>query len=257
MAVAIAAAVQNTYPPRVAVGLTGLTVTDEVAVYRQVAGLRTLLRGGYVESVTDTALSLLDAELPFGTPVTYVAVVEGVEHATSATSYSLPGGKVVLSDAIIGLAAEVTIMAADTSARTRKGARFQVGSRNVVVSGPLPPAEGGYELFLGNTVARDNLMVLLEQATEGIVQIRQPGGYDGIDAYLAVDRTSEARWSQDGTDERRLITIGFAEVEAWPAGLTAMGFTYGEVAAYYTGLTYADAAADHSTYFDAMQADFS
>lgn len=258
MAVAITAAVQNVYPPRVAVGVTGLTVGDDLIVYREVADVRTAVRAGSVESIADTAFVVYDAEQPFGVAVAYVAVVNGTdEYATSPATYALPGGKVALTDAITGLAAEVVIGAADTRTRTRDSTRFKVGPRNVVVSAPLPPAEGAYELFVATTSARDNLMFLLEQATAGVVQIRQPGGYDGIDAYLAVDRVSEKRFSQDGSDQRRLVTIEWAEVEAWPAELAAMGFTYGEWATYYTGLTYGDAANDWSTYLDAMQGDIS
>lgn len=264
MSVAISALVQNTYPPRVSVALTGLTLGDEVDIYRQVAGNRTLLRGGSVDAATDTGFTVVDAELPFGVPVTYVAVVEGTEYATSATTYDLTGGKVVVSDAITGLSAEVAIVAAGDKTYSRDSARFRVGGRNIVVSGPQGDAEGSYELVVEATAARNDLMETLANATEGVVQIRQPGSaedtgepYDGVDAYLAVDRVTERRMSQDGSDPRRLITVEFAEVEAWPAALAARTFTYGEVAAYYAGITYATATADFATYLDAARGDFS
>ncbi len=134
-----------------------------------------------------------------------------------------------------------------------------------MVSGPMSTGgEGSYELFLINTVAVNNVKALLAAATEGIVQVRQPGvsastgdPYDGVDAYLAVDAARENRWSQDGSDARRLIVIEFAEVEGWSADLETRRFTYGEVETFYSGLTYADAAGDFSTYFDAAQGDFS
>ena len=257
MTVAISATEHAVYPPRVVIALTGITPGDTVNVYRQVAGNRTLLRAGSSDAAPDTTFRVVDAELPFGVPVTHVAIVEGVEYATGATTYTLTGGKVALSDAITGLAAEVTILAADPLVQTRGGARFNIGGRNVLVSRPLADPVGAYDLFLDTTVALDNLMVLLAQATESIVQVRQSGPYAGVDAYLAVDDVAIARWSQDGSDPRRIVTVQFAEVPGWPDQLAATGFTYAEVDSYYTGLTYADAAADFATYLDAEVADYS
>lgn len=259
-AAAIVVHEQDAWPPRVQIVLSGLTIGDSVTVYREVAGQRTAVRGGSVDAVTDTAYVTVDAELPFGVPVSYVAVVAGsAEYATTATTYTLPGGKDALSDAIAGTSAEVVVTSADPKVRARKSARFNVGGRNLMVSGPLGQPESAYELFVETTTARDNLFALLESATEGIVQIRQPltGVYDGVDAYLAVDKVTESRWSQDGSDQRRLITIEYAEVDGWADTLTARGFSYGEVEAFYAGLTYADAAGDYATYLDAIQGDFS
>jgi hypothetical protein len=250
---------QDVYPPRVVLAVSGLTLGDQLDVYREVAGHRTLVRGGHVDAVTDTGFVVVDAELPFGIPVRYLAVVNGtVADSSTLVTYTLPGGKVVLSDAITGASAEVVIMAADPLVRSRTSARFNVGGRNLMVTGPLGDPEGSYELYVETTTAKNNLYALLAAATEGIVQIRQPltGTYDGVDAYLAVDKTSEARWSQDGSDPRRLITIEFAEVDGWADTLTARGFSYGEVEAFYSGLTYGDAAGDYATYLDAAQGDF-
>ncbi|HET8716670.1 MAG TPA: hypothetical protein VFM50_02880 [Nocardioidaceae bacterium] len=257
MTVAIATTLHPVYPPRVVIAVTGLTVGDVVDVYRSVAGNRTLLRGGSTDSAPDTAMRVVDAELPYGIPVTHIATVNGTDVSTSATTYTLTGGKIALSDAITGLAAEVVILAAGQLTRTRDAARFRVGGRNIVVSRPLSARAGAYDLFLETTTAYDNLMTLLAQATEGIVQLRQPGGYDGFDAYLAVDNLTEERWSQDGSDQRRVVTIEFAEVDAWPDELNATAFTYDQVETYYSGLTYADAEGDFATYIEATVADYS
>jgi hypothetical protein len=266
MAVAIVVTEQAVYPPRVVVAVSGLTPGDELVVYREQAGDRTIVRAGGPITIVDPGFITVDSEMPFGVMVRYVAVVNGVdEYASSLDTYTLPGGNAVLSDAISGRSAEVQISADGGRSYGRDSARFRVGGRNLVVSGPWSAGgEGSYELFLINTVARDNLMALLATATEGVVQLRQPGlsaatgdPYDGVDAYLAVDGAKEARWSQDGSDPRRLITIDFAEVEGWSADLQSRRFTYGEVESFYAGLTYLDAAGDFATYFDAAQGDFS
>ncbi len=242
MAVTIAPTVQTTYPPRVALAVTGLTVGDAVEVLRVVAGTRTVVRGGSVVA-GGTALSLLDAELPFGLPVSYVVTVGGADVATAAAvTYTLPGGKVALSDAITGLAAEVVISTLPDHAYTKQTAVFQVGGRQVVVSGELGMWSGTIELLVETQAASDNLRRLLAAATEGVVQLRQPGGYDGVDAYLGLGTASERRPNpNNGLDARRLWSVQVYEVEAWAPGLPTKGFSYADVNAYYSGQTYAQA----------------
>lgn len=264
-AAAIALNVQNVYPPRLQVVMTGLTIGDSVAIYRQVAGVRTLVRGSTTAAVTDTAYVIIDAELPFGVPVTYIAVVEGAaEYASSEATYDLPGGKVVLSDAITGAAAEVVIQAIGDKARARDSARMRVAGRNIVVTGPAGQPEGSYVLYTEVWSAFENLEALLESATEATVLIREPGvsalsgqPYEGVDAYLVVDQWSVARFSQDGSDPRRMTTIEYAETDGWASNLQARGFTYGDLSAAYAGGTYADLSADYATYLDLAQADLS
>lgn len=257
-AAALAVTTQDVYPPRNVIAMSGLTLGDDLVVYREVSGVRTVVRGGDAGSVADTGFVTIDAELPFGVPLRYVAVVNGtVEYTSATTTYALPGGKVVLSDAITGLAAEVAIMAAEPLVYGRDSVRMRVGGRNVVVTGPEGQAEGTYDIFTETTTALENLRDLLANATEAVVQVRQPGGYDGVDAYLAIDGASVARWSQDGSDERRVTTAQFAEVDGWADTLTARGFTYADLEAYYTGLVYTDLAGDYATYLDLAQGDFS
>lgn len=261
MAVAITATEQDVWPTRVLISVTGLTVTgtaDAVDVYREVGGERTAIRAGSTSAVTDTAFLVLDAELPFGIPVTYVAVVNGsTEYSTSATTYTLSGGKVAISDAINGNAAEVFILAWDERTRTRQATVFKVGGRNVVVAGDLGMFEGDIELYTEVTSSFENLMDTLAEATETIVQIRQGGGYDGVDAYVSVLGVSDRRWSQDGSDQRRRIVLNVAEVESWASALEARGFTYQDLENTYTGLTYTNLQADYATYLDLAQADLS
>jgi len=236
VAVAITANEQPTYPPRVLVSVTGLTVTDEIQVYRTVAGTDTALRGGYDASVADTSFLVVDGELPFGTPVTYKALVNGANvYTVGPTSYTLPGGKVALSDAVGGLSAEVIILNWPGREHERQSSVFRVGGRNVVISGELGKPSSTLELFLEAFSSSVNLLALLEGATEGVVQIRQPGGYEGIDAYLAVLGATENRFSQDGSDERRTWTLTVVETEGWAPALGAVGYTLLDLANAYTG----------------------
>lgn len=258
-AASIAVLEQDVYPPRVLVTLSGLTPGDDVAVYRVAGATRTAVRAGAMVDVTDPAFLVVDAELPFGEPVYYVGVVnELAEYASTPVTYTLPGGKVAVTDAITGLAAEAVIMSWPEKDYQRPASTFKVGGRNVVITGDLGMFEGSIELFFDAYSSGQNLLTTLESATEGIVQIRRPdAAYDGVDCYVAVTAGRERRFSQDGSDPRRTWVLDVAEVEPWSDGLAAQGFTYADLEAAYTGLTYADLAGDYATYLDLAQADLS
>lgn len=257
MTVTFTADEQDVYPPRVLLTAAGLTLGDSVDIYRSVGGERTAVRAGSSDAVTDTSFLTVDAELPFGTPVTYVLVVnDATEYTAGPTTYELPGGKVAVTDAITGQAAEVVILAWAEKAYGRQSSVFQVGGRNVVVAGPVVGFESTIELVTQSTSARDSLVDVLRDATEGIVQIRQPGGYDGVDSYVAVTSFTERRHSQDGSDPRRIIAVQAVEVDPWAAELEATGYTLQDIADAYTGLTLDDLEDDYATLLELAQGEF-
>lgn len=176
---------------------------------------------------------------------------------TTPTSYTLDGGKVALSDGVGGDSAEVTILAWPEKSYDRRASKFKVGGRNVVVSGDLGQFEGEIELFTLTTSQSDNLTALLESATQGIIQVRQPGNYDGVDSYIAVTGATQRRFSQDGTDERRVWSLQVAETNAWASSLEASSYTLQDIADAYDGLTLQDLADDFSTLLEIAQADWS
>ena len=256
-AASITATLQAVYPPRVLISVTDLTLGDSISVYRSVSGVRTLVQGATNASVTDPSYLVIDGTLPFGVPVSYVAVVNGVEYTTSPVTYTLPGGKVVVSDAITTLAAEVVIWAWPEKARARRATVFTPGDRNVVVSGDFAQPQSDITLYTEAFSSAEQLQELLENATQGIVLIRQPGGYEGVDGFYAVTSYVERRFSQDGSDEKRLHILHLVEVEGWASTFQALGFTYADLSNVYTGLTYANLSADFATYLALSQADLS
>lgn len=247
-AAAITATYQSDYPGRVLVEMTGLVIGDEVQLYRVVAGERTPVRAGYAAAVTDTSFLRIDAEQPYGIPVSYVGVVNGsAEYTTSPATYTLVGGKVVLSDAITGLAVEATIMGWDQSDYDRPSSVFKVGGRNVVVSGDLGQFEADIELYFEVVSSSQDFRSLLDAATEGVVQVRQPGGYDDVDCYIAVTAASRKRFSQDGTDPRRRWVLHAVEVDGWATTLEAAGATLQDIADFYLTGTLTNLNADYAT----------
>lgn len=253
----ISVAVQDTWPPRVLVTVTDLSIGDNVTVYREVLGERTALRGGATISAADPSLVVLDAELPFGVPVTYVAVVEGSDFGADPLNVELAGGKVALSDAITGNAAEVVIMAWPEKAKSRRSTVHVAGGRNIVVAGQRAGWNGIIEIFTETESSRLSVDDLLETATSGVLQIRQAGPYFGVDSYISVLSDTEKRWSQDGSDERRTWALDAVEVEAWAASLEPAGYTLEDLAEAFAGQTLTEIAATYATLLGISQAEFS
>jgi hypothetical protein len=252
---------QDIYPQRVLITVTGLTVGDQVAIYRVALGERVLVRAGSTDAAADVAFLVIDAELPFGTPVYYVAVVEDMEVASASVTYVLPGAKVALSDAISSDSAEVVIGAWPEKDWTRDASVLRPGGRNVAVLQEFGQYQSELELYTETDIARENLEALLRSATNGILQLRAPDVtlYPGVDTFLVVLAFKQRRWSQDGSDPRRLWALTVAEVDGWAPTLAATGFTYADLEAAYAGLTYANLASDYAgkTYLDLAQADLS
>lgn len=221
------------WPPRVLVTVTGLATypVDHITIYRQVAGVRTVLRGANnVVLGGSDGFVRTDAELPFAVPVTYVAALTAgaLSFEITAAPVTAAIAKVALTDAINGNAAQVVIIAWPEKTSPRPSSTYQVGGRVVVVSSPraATPASA-LEVMTETDSARENLDTLLGTATSGVIQLRSedPIKYGDVDAYLAVTEDRRERWSQDGSDQRRRWTLTVQEVEAWPVGLEAGGFT--------------------------------
>ena len=245
MSVAISATVQGVWPPRVQVAVTGLTVGDTVTLWRVVDGDRTLLRGGQVDAAADPSLVRVDAEAPINTSLTYVAAVDGIEYSSVPVTMSLPTGRVIVSDAITGLAADVVIVDWPSRDQMVSGSSFPLPGRTVTVLDP----DGGWQsdglvLRVDDAEQRTALRELMERRTSGVVQIRQTGSYDDVDAYVAVLGRSEARRPDLGPDPSRLIPLRVVEAEPWADALEARDWTLQDIADLYTGLTLADLAHD-------------
>lgn len=251
---------QDAFPPRVLLTLTGLSTGDHVSLYRVVGGVRTLVRAGSTDSASDPSFLRVDAELPFGVPVYYVAVVEDMEIASASVTYDLPGGKVALSDAISGDSAETVIMAWPAKEFNRPSTVFSVAGATIADLGDLGQAQSTITFYTETQSGRENFEALMRNATEGIVQLRSADAvtYDGVDCYLAALSIRERRFSQDGSDRRRLVDIDVVENNGWASGLEAQGFTLQDIADFYgAGGTLADIDSDFTTLLEIARADFS
>lgn len=247
------------FPPRTLVTVTGLTPGDDVEIYRERGGERVLLRGGTLTGATDPSFVVVDGELPFGVSFNYVVIVNSVaEYSTSTINVPLPGGKPIFSDAISGASSSFVIVTWPEKTYQADNTVFKVGGRNVVVSGQMGMFTGQIEVFFEAWSSSEQLLALLNSATEGVLQLRRPtSSYEGVDCYLAVTQAREQRFSQDGTDERRTWVLDVAEVDSWSSGQISSSFTLQDLADYYSGLTLADLAGDFATLLALAQADLS
>lgn len=265
MVVAITPTVQDVWPPRVALAVTGLTIGNVVTIYRVTGGKRIPVRVAEAVTVASTAIARTDAELPFGVPVGWTVNVNGSDVAsTSTATYDLPGGQVALTDAITGLAAEVALGAWPSRRRERRASVFALTppdggpGANTVVTGAVGQFTAQIELVTLTGAAADTLEALLVAATGGTVQLRtaDASSYGRFECYVTVLAWEEVLWSQDGTDPKRRWVLDVVEVSGWPSGYEAQAWTYADLAAAYPGpATYTTLAGDFATYVDLAVAD--
>jgi hypothetical protein len=255
----IGLAVQGTYPNRVLVSVTGLDVGRLVSVSRVPAGstTRTAVRGGNAITVTSDTLVLIDAEAPFGVLLTYILTIDQVDYALATVTLSLT--KAALSDAISGDAAEVVVLAWPEKRTERTASVFAVGGRNIVVSGQASGFTGTIDLFVETDDSKNNVLNLLRGATSGIVQLRsdQSVTSDGVDCYIVAQSWAEQRYSQDGSDERRIISMDVVETTTWGPTLESSTFTLADIALAYPGGILQDIADDYATLLELGLGDFS
>lgn len=255
----LALTLQTVYPNRVLVSVTGLTVGQLVWITRTPAGSTTpvAVRGASALTATSSTLVLADSEAPFGVLLTYVLNVDQINVASATITLSLD--KVALSDAISGDAAEVVVLAWPEKRTERTASVFSVGGRNVVVSSQVGGFTGTVDIFVETDQSKNNVLNLLRGATSGIIQLRSDQSLtsDGVDCYFVAQSWSEQRYSQDGTDERRIISMDVVETTTWAPTLDSSTFTLADIAAAYPGGTLQDISDDYSTLLALALGDFS
>ncbi|NUP36027.1 MAG: hypothetical protein HOY76_03130 [Streptomyces sp.] len=254
----IAATAQTAFPPRNLASVTGMLAENIAAatIYRVVGNNRTAVRAAdAVDVAGQTALLRVDAEQPFGVAVSYTAELEDVNGnvwtvSTASTITSTVDGDVI-SDAIRGLGATVTIASWPDKKRDRDASQFNVGGRIVVVSRPRSSASATVLVRTETDEQGDALHEVLGSATEGVVLIRKQVTMPGVDGYLVVLTDTEDR---NWYDQIRRWSLDVVETEEWPSILEAAGFTLQDVADNYT--TLADLAADNATLLALALRDF-
>src|SRR3954447_15131330 len=81
----ITAILQDTYPPRILLTVTNLSVGQTVSIERTAVGdsTRTPVRQADEVTVLDPSLVALDAEEPLGVALTYHLIIDGAEVASA------------------------------------------------------------------------------------------------------------------------------------------------------------------------------
>ncbi len=224
---------QVAVPPRMLVSVTGMSADDTVlaTVYRQVGTAQTAVRAATDVDVTgQDALLRIDSEQPFGVAYQYVAVltdVTGAQWTIATGSFTTTSSTDVISDAVRGVGAPVTIKTWPTKSRTRNATVFNVNGRLVVVGRKRSGAQAVVTVSTETTEDGDALQDVLAGATEGIILVRHSTTHPGVDGYLALISDDERPLWFSPYREWDLTT---AETEAWPDILEASGFTLQDLA---------------------------
>lgn len=257
---AITTSPQTAFPPRTLVTVTGMTAGDTVTatIYRVVDGARTAVRAATSVDVTGlSALLRVDAEMPLGVAATYETDLVDVNGSSWTVS---TGGTItatadsdIVSDAVQGVGAAVTIEAGWQKHRSRDATTMNVGGRLVTVSRRRGSPTAAVTVRTSTDVDGDAMDLVLQGATEGVVQIRKRVSMPRLDGHYAiVEDTERPNWF-DGTRWWDLSTV---QNEPWPDVLEAAGFTLADIAAAYPGTLQDIADAFPGSLLDIAQFDF-
>lgn len=224
---------QTVFPPRNLVSVTGMTAENIVTatIERQNGTDRTPVRAASDVDVTDDNVLLrVDGEQPFGVAISYIATLTdstGGQWELTSSSVTSTVTADVVSDAVRGIGAAVTVQAWPSKRRTREATVFNVGGRLVAVGKPRSGASATVTVRTTTDEDGDALQAVLGAATEGVVQIRKQETRAGVDGYLAVLSDSEdPMWH----NEVRFWELETVDAEAWPDVLEAAGYTLQDIA---------------------------
>lgn len=230
---------QSVFPPRNLIVVSELLAGDvaSATLYRNVGSDQSELRGSVGVDVTgQAALVRVDGEQPFGVPVTYTArLVDSLGDESLITSDPITSvvESDVISDAVRGVGALVTLQTYPEKQRNRDAQAFNVGGRMVVVSRRRSGPSGQITLRTLTEEAGDALNATLDDATEGIVLIRRATATPRLDGHYAVPADVEQpRWF----DPIEFWQLDVVKVEAWPDVLEAAGFTLADLADNFSTL---------------------
>lgn len=239
-ALAVTAQAGAVFPPRVLTSVTGMLAENIVtaSVYRVVGTAQTPVRAATAVNVTGAdALLRVDAEQPFGVATSYGASLTDVNGdtwtVTSGSITSTVTAAYVLSDAVQGLGAAVTVEDWPSKKRDRGATVFNVGGRLVTVSRPRSGYQASMTVRTDLLADGNSLQQLLDTATEGTVMLRAQTTNARVDTYfVAVSDDERPQWFSDV--EWWDLTV--VESDAWPDALEAAGFTLQDIANNYTSL---------------------
>ncbi|MFB7288971.1 hypothetical protein [Actinacidiphila glaucinigra] len=236
----LSATAQTAFPPRTLVAATGLLNDDidAVTLYRVVGNTRTPVRAASgLDAIGQNAVLRVDAEQPFGIPVSYVAELtdfNGLVWTLTSGSITSTVASDVISDAVQGIGAAVTIVSFPEKKRDRNATTFNVGGRAVIVGRARSSASATVTVRTQTQSAGDDLQAVLQGATEGVILMRARTTLPDVDGYLAGLSDSEdpnyynpiKRWALD-------VVV----TEAWPDILEAAGFTLADIASNFSTLS--------------------
>lgn len=237
--ISITASVQNVFPPRVLISVTGLTTAGitTVTLYRQADTARTAVRAASAVDVSgQAALLRIDGEQPFGIALTYVAALTdgtGARAEITSNAVTCTVTSDVISDAIRGVGAAVKVESPLGWKRDRSATSFNVNGRIIVQGRPRSAKSATITVRTETDDAGDALNELLDSATEGTFLLRKQTSLTRLDGtYALLDDQEDPNWY----DEYRWWQLNVVQSDDWPDAMEAAGFTLQDIADNFTTL---------------------
>ncbi len=246
-------------PPLIQVTVAAVPATSSLTVYRVLDGVETQLRAGQIALVPGGAKLLRDAEYPMGATVFYRAEVYDAANVRTlydtATMVTPDAGRHILTDPFSGQSTPVDLLA-DFSQRSNA---FQ-GSvlrptvrRNPIVLADLRSSDAGTLPILTQGVYTAELEDML--ASGYPLVSRHPNDAcdtPAVEIFAFLDVNRSRRVDVGGSKDREW-SLDFVVVDTPDPRQPITAVTYQDIATYYTGKTYANLAADHTSYLDIAQ----
>ena len=205
----------------VTLALSDVSQDSLVTITREPSPGSIVVRGTPVEIAAAGATVLTDLEFPFGTPITYTAVLRdpstGVEAETltaSVTAIPLGQDGMVVSDPISNRQVTVDVHDQRDESSAFRGFRYDLAGRSTPLY--LLEEHGGWtwtlDLRTEDKAERVTLDDLLRSKSP--VLLRVASGCDLREGWVVPEQISVARFSNPASDSRRVWSVTVGEIAA-------------------------------------------
>jgi len=189
----------------------------------------------YVGAAGQSAMSIVDDTAPLGVPVTYSLAVTYAASTTYVDSavVSIDGtAGCWLTDPAAGTTLQVEISTWPSRKRAARQALLDVLDRPdpVGLTDAYRTPAGTWTLISRSDAYTGQLVALL--CGQGVVVLRTQPGSSIASCTALVGDVDEQRYSDQGGDQRRLVTVDVQEIAALPATALPLAATLGGLAVY-------------------------
>lgn len=223
----------------VTLAVSAVTAPSVVTITRDPSPGAVTVRGTPVELPAAGATVLTDLEYPFGSPITYTAVLRDpgtnttLETLTATVpAVSLPGAGMVVSDPIGNRQVTVDVHDQRDERSEFRGYRYDLAGRSMPLY--LLEEHGGWrwtvDLRTDTVSERDKLDGLLRSRQPVLLRVNT--GVDLRDGWVVPEGIAVHRLSTPGTDARRVWEVTVGEVDPLDSNIEGVAVTLQDMHEY-------------------------